>query len=42
MIESINKLIRTTRQLVRELGREPTSEEIARRMYIPLTGCARS
>ena len=36
MIEAINKLIRTTRQLVRELGREPTSEEIARRMYIPI------
>src|SRR6266851_5458832 len=36
MIEAINKLIRTTRQLVRELGREPTSEEIAMRMYIPI------
>jgi RNA polymerase primary sigma factor len=36
MIESINKLIRTTRHLVRELGREPTSEEIAKRMYIPV------
>jgi RNA polymerase primary sigma factor len=34
MIEAINKLIRTTRELVRELGREPTSEEIAMRMYI--------
>jgi len=34
MIEAINKLLRTTRQLVRELGREPTSEEIAMRMYI--------
>jgi RNA polymerase primary sigma factor len=34
MIEAINKLIRTTRQLVGELGREPTSEEIAMRMYI--------
>ena len=34
MIATINKLIRTTRQLVRELGREPTSEEIAMRMYI--------
>jgi RNA polymerase primary sigma factor len=30
MIETINKLIRTSRQLVQELGREPTSEEIAR------------
>ena len=34
MIDAINKLIRTTRQLVRELGREPTAEEIAMRMYI--------
>jgi RNA polymerase primary sigma factor len=32
MIESINKQIRTSRQLVQELGREPTSEEIAKRM----------
>src|ERR1700728_1979291 len=36
MIETINKLIRTSRQLVQELGREPSSEEIARRMDIPL------
>jgi RNA polymerase primary sigma factor len=36
MIEAINKLIRTTRRLVQELGREPTSEEIAMRMYIPV------
>ena len=36
MIETINKLIRTARQLVQELGREPTSEEIARRMDIPV------
>ncbi len=36
MIETINKLIRTSRQLVQELGREPTSEEIAKRMDIPL------
>ncbi len=36
MIETINKLIRTSRQLVQELGREPTSEEIARRMDIPV------
>ncbi len=35
MIETINKLIRTSRQLVQELGREPSSEEIARRMDIP-------
>jgi RNA polymerase primary sigma factor len=37
MIETINKLIRTSRALVQELGREPTSEEIARRMDIPVS-----
>jgi RNA polymerase primary sigma factor len=36
MIETINKLIRTSRQLVQELGREPTTEEIAKRMDIPV------
>src|SRR6202158_3809331 len=36
MIETINKLIRTSRQLVQELGREPTSEEIATKMDIPV------
>ncbi|MBI3392359.1 MAG: RNA polymerase sigma factor RpoD [Nitrospirae bacterium] len=36
MIETINKLIRTSRQLVQELGREPTPEEIATRMELPL------
>jgi RNA polymerase primary sigma factor len=36
MIETINKLIRTSRQLVQELGREPTSEEIAKRMDLPV------
>src|SRR4051812_20829648 len=37
MIETINKLIRTSRALVQELGREPTSEEIAKRMDIPVS-----
>ena len=37
MIETINKLIRTSRSLVQELGREPTSEEIAVRMDIPVS-----
>ena len=37
MIETINKLIRTTRQLVQEFGRQPTSEEIARRMEIAVS-----
>jgi len=36
MIETINKLVRTSRQLVQELGREPTPEEIAARMEIPI------
>jgi RNA polymerase primary sigma factor len=36
MIETINKLIRTSRYLVQELGREPDPEEIAERMEMPL------
>jgi RNA polymerase primary sigma factor len=36
MIETINKLIRTSRQLVQELGREPTNEELAKRMQLPV------
>ncbi len=36
MIETINKLIRTSRSLVQELGREPTPEEIAEKMELPL------
>jgi RNA polymerase primary sigma factor len=36
MIETINKLIRTSRYLVQEIGREPTPEEIAERMEFPL------
>jgi RNA polymerase primary sigma factor len=35
MIETINKLVRTARALVQELGREPTPEEIAERMDVP-------
>ncbi len=37
MIETINKLIRTSRSLVQEYGREPTSEEIARKMDFPVS-----
>ena len=37
MIETINKLVRTSRALVQELGREPTSEDIAKRMHIPVS-----
>ena len=36
MIETINKLVRTSRQLVQDLGREPTPEEIAEKMDIPV------
>ncbi len=36
MIETINKMVRTSRQLVQELGREPTPEEIAERMELPV------
>jgi len=36
MIEMINKQVRTSQQLVQELGREPTSDEIAKRMDIPV------
>jgi RNA polymerase primary sigma factor len=37
MIETINKLIRASRQLIQELGREPTSEELAKRMELPVS-----
>jgi RNA polymerase primary sigma factor len=36
MIETINKLVRTSRSLVQEFGREPTSEELAERMEVPV------
>jgi RNA polymerase primary sigma factor len=36
MIETINKLIRTSRALVQELGREPTSDELAARLGLPV------
>jgi len=37
MIETINKLVRTARSLVQELGRDPTPEEIAERMDVPVS-----
>jgi len=40
MVETINKLVRTSRSLVQQLGREPTSEEIAVAMTDPLNGPA--
>ena len=36
MIETINKLVRTSRQMVHEIGREPTPEELAERLQMPL------
>ena len=36
MIETINKLVRTSRQMLAEMGREPTPEEVARRLSIPI------
>ena len=36
MIETINKMLRTSRQMVQELGREPTPEEIAKKMDMPV------
>lgn len=36
MVETINKLIRTSRQMVQELGREPSSEELSQRMDMPV------
>jgi RNA polymerase primary sigma factor len=37
MIETINKLVRTQRQLVQELGREPSNEELAKRLELPVS-----
>ena len=36
MIETINKLVRTSRQMLSEMGREPTPEEVAKRLSMPL------
>ena len=36
MIETINKLVRTSRQMLHDMGREPTPEELAKRMRMPL------
>jgi RNA polymerase primary sigma factor len=36
MIETINKIVRTSRQILGEIGREPTPEEIAKKLGIPL------
>jgi RNA polymerase primary sigma factor len=36
MIETINKLVRTSRQMLPEIGREPTPEELAEKLAMPL------
>ena len=36
MIETINKLVRTSRQMLHEIGREPTPEELAQKLHMPL------
>jgi RNA polymerase primary sigma factor len=36
LIETVNKLVRTSRQMLIELGREPTAEELAERLSMPL------
>jgi RNA polymerase primary sigma factor len=41
MIETINKIVRTSRQMLHEIGREPTPEELAEKLSMPLEKCAR-
>ena len=36
MIETINKIVRTTRQIMSEIGREPTPNELAERLHMPI------
>ena len=36
MIETINKLVRTSRQMLHEIGREPTPDELAAKLSMPL------
>ena len=36
MIETINKIVRTTRQIISEIGREPTPNELAERLHMPI------
>src|SRR5215216_7291669 len=37
MIETINKMVRTSRQMLHEIGREPTNEELAKRLQLPVS-----
>jgi RNA polymerase primary sigma factor len=41
VIETVNKLIRTSRQMMSEIGREPTTEELAERLSMPLEKVAK-
>ena len=41
MTEVINKIVRTSRKLLNEIGREPTPEEVAEKLHIPLEGCVK-
>jgi RNA polymerase primary sigma factor len=36
LIESVNRLVRTSRRMLNEIGREPTPEEVAERLSMPL------
>jgi Sigma-70 region 3 len=42
LIETINKLVRTSRQMLLEIGREPTAEELAERLAMPLEKSAQA
>jgi len=42
MIETINKIVRTSRQMLHEIGREPTPEELAEKLACRSKKCARS
>jgi RNA polymerase primary sigma factor len=41
LIETVNRLIRTSRQMMIEIGREPTTEELAERLSVPLEKVAK-
>jgi RNA polymerase primary sigma factor len=36
LIEGVNKVVRTSRQMLKEIGREPTPEEVANKLSMPL------
>ena len=42
MIETINRLVRTSRQMLTEIGREPTPEELAEKLAMPLENVRRA